>query len=175
MAGVPQFISEGPFPVLVIFLALVVFSRSQGTYWLARLITSGVIKTSEVTTRPWLRRVGRWLQGASVQQGMDMIDRWGLITIPLSFLTIGIQTVIHAGAGVLRLRWWLYTLVALPGYFAWGFLYATVALSVVKTGQAAILGKTWAVLLTAGVLVAVVLFSLHRFRVAKSRIAQDLD
>ncbi|EEH63966.1 hypothetical protein HMPREF0044_0985 [Gleimia coleocanis DSM 15436] len=175
MTGVPDFILHGPFPILVIFLAIVVCFRSQGTYWLARLITTGVIKTSESTTKPWLRKIGKWLEGASVQQGVDIIDRWGLIAIPLSFLTIGIQTIIHAGAGVLRLRWWLYTLVAVPGYFAWGFLYATVTLSILKTGQAAVLGKTWAILLTLGIVLIAVLFSLRRYKIAKARVKNQLD
>lgn len=173
MQGVPQFISEGPFPILVTFLAFVVFLRSQGTYWLARLVTEGVIKGSARTENLYLKKVRRWLKGASVQHGVDIVDRWGLIVIPLSFLTIGIQTIIHAGAGVVKLNWFLYTLTAIPGYFAWGFLYATVTLSIIKTGEAAVLGKTWALAATFAVLLMVIILVARRIKAAKLKINQN--
>ncbi|MCS4484198.1 hypothetical protein NXS08_01655 [Gleimia sp. 6138-11-ORH1] len=172
MHGVPQFISEGPFPILVAFLTGVVFFRSQGTYWLARLVTTGVIIGSTNSKNLFIQRTHRWLEGASVQHGVDMVDRWGLIVIPLSFLTIGIQTIIHAGAGVVKLNWLLYTLTAIPGYLAWAFLYATVTLSIIKTGEAAILGKTWAILATLAVLVITVLFTIRRYKAAKIHATQ---
>lgn len=173
MHGVPQFISEGPFPILVVFLAVVVCLRSQGTYWLARLVTEGVIKGSAKSENRFLQKVRRWLAGASVRHGVDIVDRWGLIVIPLSFLTIGIQTIIHAGAGVVKLNWLLYTLTAIPGYLAWGFLYATVTLSIIKTGEAAVLGKTWALLATFAVLLITVIFIVRRIRAAKLHVSQN--
>lgn len=171
MHGVPEVISKGPFPLLVIFLIVVVSCRSQATYWVARLITSGVIKSSTKSNSRILQRVTKWLEGASVQHGVDLVDRWGLIAIPLSFLTIGVQTIIHTGAGVVKLNWGLYTLAAIPGYIAWAFLYATVTLSILKTGEAAVLGKTWALLATFAVILIATVFTLHRIKAAKAKFA----
>ncbi|MDO5033954.1 MAG: hypothetical protein Q4E01_00995 [Actinomycetaceae bacterium] len=148
MPGVPEWIENGPFFGVAAFLTIVVFLRSQGTYWLGRLGTWGFLAKSKNSGKRWVIKLRRWLDGASVQKGVDAVDHWGLIIIPLSFLTIGFQTVVHAGAGVLRLRWITYTLAAIPGYIAWGTLYAAVFIGLFKTGQAATAGKTWALVLS---------------------------
>lgn len=143
MPGVPSFISQSGFWALTAFLVIVVFLRSQSTYWLARLVTSGFLSTAKYSQRPWVRRLQGKLQSASTKRGVDAVDRWGLVIIPLSFLTIGLQTVIHLGAGVLRMRWFSYTLCAIPGYIAWGLLYAAVFTGLFSAGQAAASGKYW--------------------------------
>lgn len=173
MYGIPEFISKGPFPILVGFLIVVVSLRSQATYWLARLITTGVIKSSAKTDNRFLQRTTQWLEGASVQHGEEIVDRWGLVVIPLSFLTIGVQTIIHAGAGVIKLNWLLYTLAAIPGYIAWALLYATVTLSLIKTGEAAVLGKTWALVATFAVVLIATIFTIRRFKAAKAKLAAE--
>lgn len=162
MPGVPQWIADGPFVGIAIFLTIVVFLRSQGTYWLGRLGTWGFLTKSEHSGKPWVRKVRVWLEGASVQKGIDAVDKWGLLIIPLSFLTIGFQTVVHAGAGVLRLRWVTYTLAAIPGYIAWGCLYASIGIGLFKTGQAATAGKTWALVVCSTMVVIMGLAILKR-------------
>lgn len=171
MPGVPDFIAQSSFIWIALFLSVVVFFRSQGTYWIARLVTTGFLSSAQHSQRPWVIRLRRWLEGASVQRGMDAVDRWGLIVIPLSFLTIGFQTVVHAGSGVLRLRWPVYTAVAVPGYVAWGMLYAAIGVGLFKTGHALAAGKTWA--LTASTVFVIMLsifVIMHRTRVARERV-----
>ncbi|MDO5048903.1 MAG: hypothetical protein Q4D87_03360 [Actinomycetaceae bacterium] len=162
MPGVPQWIADGPFIGIAMFLTVIVFLRSQATYWIAWLGTYGFLAKSQNSDKAWVLKLRRWLEGASVRKGVDAVDKWGLIIIPLSFLTIGFQTVVHAGAGVLRLRWWLYTLVAIPGYIAWGTLYAAVFIGLFKTGQAATAGKTWAIVVSTVFVTMLGLFILHR-------------
>lgn len=170
MPGVPDFIAQGPFIWIAAFLSVVVFFRSQGTYWLARLVTTGFLSSAKHSHRRWVIRLRKWVEGASVRRGMDAVDRWGLIIIPLSFLTIGFQTVVHAGSGVLRLRWPVYTGVAVPGYIAWGTLYASIGVGLFKTGHALAAGKTWALtMMTVFVIMLAILFMIRRAKVARER------
>ena len=53
-----------------------------------------------------------------------------LIIIPLCFLTVGIQTAVNAGSGVVRLRWRTYTLAMIPGCVAWALMYGLGMLAV---------------------------------------------
>ena len=62
--------------------------------------------------------------------------------------------------GVLRLRWWLYTLAAIPGYIAWGLLYAAIGIGLFKTGQAVTVGKTWAIVVSTVFVIMLSLFIL---------------
>ncbi|MDO5720967.1 MAG: hypothetical protein Q4P06_00265 [Actinomycetaceae bacterium] len=162
MPGIPDFVSQRGAVFIAVFLTLVVFSRSQATYWIARLATSGFIQGSEHSSHPVVKRVRLWLEGASVQRGIDAVERWGLFIIPLSFLTIGFQTVVHAGSGVLRLRWPTYTLCAVPGYLAWALMYTAIFMAAFRTGQALLLGKTWAFAVCTGLVVALGIFILSR-------------
>lgn len=177
MPGVPQFIAEGPYIGIAAFLSVIVFFRSQATYWLAWLGTYGFLATTKDSDKQWVRKLRKWLRGASVQRGVDAVEKWGLIIIPLSFLTIGFQTVVHAGAGVLRLRWWLYTLSAIPGYIAWGMLYAAIGMGLFVTGQAAAVGKTWGLVVsTVFVIMLSILFLMRRTQVARRKVeAEPID
>lgn len=170
MPGVPDWIADGPFIGIAAFLTVVVFLRSQATYWLGRFGTYGFLAKSKDSDKQWVVKLRAWLEGASVRRGVDAVEKWGLTIIPLSFLTIGFQTVVHAGAGVLRLRWWLYTLVAIPGYIAWGSLYAAIGIGLFKTGQAAAVGKTWGLVMSTVFVIMLSLFILQRRnKAAKAR------
>jgi membrane protein DedA with SNARE-associated domain len=103
-----------PFGWAAAFLTCVAAFRSQCTYWVGRAINAGVLRTR------WARH---W-QSDRAQQGIDALQRWGWPIIPLSFLTVGFQTAVNAGAGLIGWRWPRYTLAAIPGWIAWGLAYA---------------------------------------------------
>ena len=65
--------------------------------------------------------------------GMLALQKYGWPVIPLSFLTVGFQTVVQLAAGMLDWKWSKYTLVALPGYLAWGFVYAAGGLTLFRS------------------------------------------
>lgn len=65
--------------------------------------------------------------------GIIAIQRIGWPIIPLSFLTVGFQTAVQFGAGLTNWSWFRYTLAALPGYLAWGFIYAIGGLSLFRS------------------------------------------
>jgi membrane protein DedA with SNARE-associated domain len=155
---VPSFLEGLPFRWLVLALFAVVFCRAQATYWLARGAVSGASRS----------RWGRWLDSAAVRRGSALLDRWGLPVVTLSFLTVGLQTIVNAAAGVARVRWWRYTAAMVPGCVAWAFVYASVGIAVFWAVIAAFAGSPWgAVALVALVAAtAAVVWAVRRRRAA---------
>ena len=103
--------------------------RGQATYWLARLVTQRALRADGPPRGP----MARWQQrfaGLTIGRGADLLRRWGLGAVSLCYLTIGIQTVIIATAGVLRIRWWRFTAAQVPGVLAWALIYTTIGFAV---------------------------------------------
>jgi len=132
---VPSFLEGLPFWWLVLALFVVVFCRAQATYWLARAAVAGASRS----------RWGRWLDSAAVRRGSALLDRWGLPVVTVSFLTVGLQTVMNASAGVARVPWWRYTAAMVPGCAAWAFVYATVGIALFWAGVQAVAGSPWGI------------------------------
>jgi len=110
-----EWILNLPFWVAAGFLAAVAALRGQCTYWVGRAVNAGLARSR------WSRR----LRSERFQGGIEAIQKWGWPIIPLSFLTVGFQTAVNAGAGLLGWPWLRYTLAAIPGYLLWGAVYAT--------------------------------------------------
>lgn len=150
MAGVPGFIDALGWWAIAIFLFIVVFFRTQATYWAGRWVRSGATTlAAEPDKHPRLARVSARLSGPRLERGQALLDRWGFIAIPLSFLTVGVQTLVNAAAGYGRMRWDLYTLVMLPGCALWVGAYFAVGASAYRLWHL----SPW---LLAGAVVAVV-------------------
>jgi membrane protein DedA with SNARE-associated domain len=56
----------------------------------------------------------------------QMVARWGAPVVTLSFLTVGIQTLVNLAAGVMRMPLRRYIPALTIGAILWAFLYATV-------------------------------------------------
>jgi membrane protein DedA with SNARE-associated domain len=103
-----------PFAWIYVFFVAGVALRSQSLYWLGRGVTAGAVRT-------------RWavlLEGARTQRAVGTIERWGMPVVPLSFLTVGLQSAVHGACGLLRLRWLRYTLWSVPGWLVWALVWA---------------------------------------------------
>ncbi len=120
----PDFLEDLPFGVVFAALAVGAMCRGQIMYWLGRVATEQTLARTH-PTGGWRARTHRWLSAGGADAGIVAIRRWGLIAIPFSYVTIGLQSMIQAGAGVLRIEWWKYTLAQIPGALAWGAIYAT--------------------------------------------------
>ena len=106
---------------LFIFLFFVVFQRAQLTYWLGRAAAKGALTASG---KKGLRgKIAAWFEGPVPRSGARLLEQWGIIIIPLCFLTVGVQTAVNAGAGVVRMSWKKYTLAMIPGCIAWSIMY----------------------------------------------------
>ena len=131
MPGVPSFIAEGPWWTLYVFLVCVVFLRTQATYWVARWARTGadaVADRAEERRSP-RARLARRLSGPGMERARAFSERWGWLAIPVSFLTVGIQTLVNGAAGYSRMRWDLYTLAMIPGCMMWAAVYTALGLS----------------------------------------------
>jgi membrane protein DedA with SNARE-associated domain len=56
----------------------------------------------------------------------EFVARWGAPVVIVSFLTVGIQTLVNLAAGVLRMPLRRYLPALTVGSIIWAFLYATV-------------------------------------------------
>lgn len=99
--------------------------RGQATYWLARIVTEQGLK--RVPRRGGrLERLRGWLESERVDRGRRIVDRWGWLAIAGCYLTVGIQSIVIAAAGIVRMRWLVFTAAQVIGALAWATIYTTV-------------------------------------------------
>ena len=147
MAGIPAVISDGPWWGIFLFLTGVVFCRAQATYWAGWWLRKGVASGAKSASlddvageaeaspehRPTRRaRIAARFSGPTWDKAQAFLDRWGFVGIPVSFLTVGFQTMVNAAAGFTRMRWDLYTLAMIPGCLAWAAIYASLGVGLVE-------------------------------------------
>lgn len=158
------FWEEHGFVVAFLFLMGIAVLRGQATYWVARTVTEQALRRTTPTTG-WRAGVHAWLAGEGVARGRASLQRWGLVMVPLCYLTVGFQTLVLAAAGVIGVRWLPFTLAQLPGAAAWGLIYGTIGFAVWGAAVAALAGEPLAVAaLAAGLLVVVATVVLRRRR-----------
>lgn len=161
--------TEGPFWIAFTGLFLIVTARGQATYWIARVVTEQALARTHPVTG-WRASVHRWLQGDGPARGRAAIRTWGLVMVPLCHLTIGVQTLVLAGAGMLRIGWLRFTLWQIPGALAWALIYATIGFAVWQATLAAIAGSPLALAGLAAILLVVgtTMVLAHRRRRSRS-------
>lgn len=150
------------FWLVAVGLTVVAMGRGQATYGLARWATERALRHTHPVTG-WRGTIHAWLQGEGLDRGRRALQRWGLVMVPLCYLTVGFQTLVLAAAGVMRIRWLLFSLVQLPGAIAWALIYATIGFAAWQAALAAAAGSPWALaaLLLGAILVSAWL-ALHR-------------
>ncbi len=105
-----------PYPVVVIALFVIVLLRASGTYLLGRLSANAAHRT----------RARKLMDSPGYQRAVDRINRWGAPAVSVSFLTVGVQTLINFAAGATRMPVIRYGPAVLVGSVLWAFLYASV-------------------------------------------------
>lgn len=131
-------------PVWAVFGAFFVIAmlRSNATYWAGRGLRAGGARTG----------MARHLDRPAVIRTEAFVDRWGSPLVALSFLTVGVQTLINAAAGALRMPLSRYVPATVVGSLLWATLYTSVG---VALWEAITGGAWWWLLLALGVLVLV--------------------
>ncbi|MEZ5085365.1 MAG: VTT domain-containing protein [Tessaracoccus sp.] len=107
---------NAPYAIIVAALFCIVMLRANGTYWVGRAMAAGARRTRAVTAMnsPHYETATRWL------------NRWGTAAVSLSFLTVGIQTMVLLAAGITRMPLRRFLPAVTVGCIAWAFLYGTV-------------------------------------------------
>jgi membrane protein DedA with SNARE-associated domain len=153
---VPSWLEGKPFAITFAVLFLIVLLRAQATYWLARAVAAGVLHT----------RLAEKLTGPKTTKAVESLNRWGLPLVTVSFLTVGLQTVVNAGAGLIRMPWIRYTVAMVIGCIAWAAIYATVGIAAFEASLALFAHSPWALaaVLAAiiGIVIAVVILRRRR-------------
>lgn len=110
-----DFLAGWPYPVAVAALFVIVLLRAGGTYALGRGAYAGAGRT----------RLARLTRTAAFARGQRLVERWGAPVVTLSFLTVGVQTVVNLAAGLGRMPLRRYLPALVVGGLLWAFLYAT--------------------------------------------------
>ncbi len=107
---------QAPFAVVLGALFVIVMLRANATYWLGRAIIAGAGRSK------W----SRVLDSRAYATGSRWLNRWGAPAVALSFLTVGVQTMVNLSAGVARMPMRRYLPSVTVGSVIWAFLYGTV-------------------------------------------------
>lgn len=131
-------------PLWAVFAAFWVIAmlRSNGTYWAGRGLRAGGARTG----------LAAHLDRPAVIRTEAFVDRWGAPVVALSFLTVGVQTLINAAAGALRMPLRHYLPATVVGSLLWAMLYTSVGVALWE----AITAGAWGWLLVVVALVALV-------------------
>lgn len=172
-----EFIHSGPFLAVYLFLLCVVFMRAQATYWVGRWGAKLAIERVHPKSA-FGKRLLAWLDSPATDSGIRAIHKWGLIVLPFSFLTVGFQTVVNAGAGLLRISWRRYTFAMFFGCLAWALIYSTIGFAMWGAVIAAAAGSPWgvaAIVSLTGVIVATAWISRRKRRLAVEPLPNDTE
>ncbi|MCK0117474.1 VTT domain-containing protein [Isoptericola sp. S6320L] len=110
-----------PFWAVYVVAFCIVMARAQATYWLGRGVARGMGGT----------RVARLLASPRAVEVIDRIHRWGPPAVTVSFLTVGVQTVVNLAAGYLRMPFGRYLVALTFGCLIWAAVWTTVGTAVV--------------------------------------------
>lgn len=127
-------------PVWAVFGAFFVIAmlRSNATYWAGRGLRAGGAHTG----------MARHLDRPAVIRTEAFVDRWGAPVVALSFLTVGVQTLVNAAAGALRMPLGHYLPATVVGSLLWAMLYTSVGVALWRAISS---GAWWWLLVLVGV------------------------
>ncbi|WP_233120658.1 DedA family protein [Tessaracoccus sp. ZS01] len=147
---------DAPFAVVVVALFGIVMLRANATYWLGRGIAAGARRT----------RLVKLMESRHYATGARWLNRWGAPAVSISFLTIGIQTMVNLAAGVTRMPLRRYLPAVTLGCIMWAFLYGTIGMIGFKAIGILWTRSPWLVLAVALVAAALVTWIVRRRDVA---------
>jgi membrane protein DedA with SNARE-associated domain len=116
-----EMFSSLPFGIAYVGLFLGAMLRANTTYWIGRGIARGTEHS----------RFKHFMTGPIYERAQRFMERWGIFAVPLSFLTVGIQTAVNASAGVSRMSLKRYLPSVIAGCLIWALIYSTVGMAVI--------------------------------------------
>lgn len=153
-----------PFPLAAAFLLVIVLIRGGATYALGRGAEAGARRT----------RLRSLLESPRFGRAQALVDRWGAPIVALSFLTVGFQTLANVAAGVARMPLRRYVPALVVGGVAWALLYATLGVvGFAGLAQLWAVSPVTAIVVIAGIVLAVTGFVAHRLRSRNGRKEPD--
>ena len=97
--------------------------RTSLVYWVAALAAKGSAR---------LHRIREAMERPLYRKARAFINRWGVIAVPLCFLTVGFQTAVIITTGFTRmpLRRWIPAM--LIGTLMWAAIYTTIGFAILS-------------------------------------------
>ena len=136
-----------PYPGVFLFFWCLAMMRSHTMYWIGRGITAGTARSRWVSL----------LESPVYARAQAWSARWGVLAVPVSFLTVGIQSVIQLSAGVARMPLRRYVAATAAGAIAWAAVYTTIGMAILSAWLTGPTGRLICLLmLTALALVVVI-------------------
>jgi membrane protein DedA with SNARE-associated domain len=127
--------------------------------------------------RPFLERKGRWfhLTPQRLEHAEHWFDRYGDWAVALSRVTPVVRSFIAIPAGVVRMPLGRYTLLTIPGCFAWAFAFAGIGWAVGASWEDFHHSFRYAEYVVAAAILAVIVLGLvrHRRSTRMGRRAED--
>lgn len=110
-----------PIEVALAFMWVVGIVRTSIVYALGALAAEGGAR---------LDRIRKDMDSPLYRKARRLINRWGVIAVPLCFLTVGLQTavIITTGFTKMPLRRWVPAM--LVGTFMWACIYTTIGFAI---------------------------------------------
>lgn len=110
-----------PIEVALAFMWVVGIVRTSIVYALGALTAEGGAR---------LDRIRKAMDSPLYRKARRLINRWGVIAVPLCFLTVGLQTavIITTGFTKMPLRRWVPAM--LVGTFMWACIYTTIGFAI---------------------------------------------
>ncbi len=157
-----------PFWAVIAGLFVVVMARSHLFYWVGRGVTSGAARladrapgtegdAADADDAPTVRgaaaraHVQRLMRTPTARRGLALVHRFGPFAVVLAYLTVGVQTAVFVGSGLVRMPYPRFLAASVPGSVAWAFVWGTVGLGAVWAAVRLATASPWGL---AAVLVA---------------------
>ena len=127
--------------------------RTCLVYWVAALAAKGSAR---------LHRIREAMERPLYRKARAFINRWGVIAVPLCFLTVGFQTAVIVTTGFTRmpLRRWIPAM--LMGTLMWAAIYTTIGFAILAALACVVAG-------------AVIISVVREKRIDRQGTAEDLN
>ena len=115
-------------------------------YWIGRGVTAGTART-------------RWsslLESPMYAHAQSWSARWGVLAVPMSFLTVGVQSFIQISAGVARMPLRRYVVATAAGAIVWAAVYTTIGMAIVTAWLTGPIGRVVIILAAAALTASIV-------------------
>ena len=136
-----------PYPWVFLFFWCLAMMRSHTMYWIGRGITAGTARTRWVSL----------LESPVYARAQAWSARWGVLAVPASFLTVGIQSVIQFSAGVARMPLRRYVAATAAGAIAWAAVYTTIGMAILTAWITGPIGRLVSLLMVTALVLVVVI------------------
>ncbi len=144
-------VHELPYIWVFLFFYCGGMARSNTIYWIGRAVAAGTARS----------RWAAMLDSPLYLTAQAWTRRWGVLAVPLSFLTVGLQSFIQLSAGVSQMPVRRYVPATAVGALAWAAIYTTVGMAVLGAWFSSPAGRVGSVVVLAAFIASVVLQRRH--------------